>query len=168
MSCSFLCLLFIQTSVTDVLTAMGAIPSGFRPSTTAKLLREGIHVIYINKQKRQLYIDLFYCCRIRTRHLLLAFVLYFLHMQQMNGCEPQPQVPHFSLGDTGFFWCWQIRSCGASWCFDNLFCSYAVISPVAASNNKTSIITILQLGEEIRNLFCVMFPQSTDMHPIYS
>ena len=35
-------LLFMQTSVTDVLTAMGAIPSGFRPSTTAKLLREGM------------------------------------------------------------------------------------------------------------------------------
>ncbi|XP_071962380.1 nephrocystin-1-like isoform X2 [Antedon mediterranea] len=29
-----------ETSATDVLSAMGAIPSGFRPSTTAKLLRE--------------------------------------------------------------------------------------------------------------------------------
>ncbi|XP_022083112.1 nephrocystin-1-like isoform X2 [Acanthaster planci] len=34
-----------ETSVTDVLTAMGAIPSGFRPSTTARLLKEDQYML---------------------------------------------------------------------------------------------------------------------------
>lgn len=35
------CVLYLQIDATDVLSAMGAIPPGFRPSTLSKLLEEG-------------------------------------------------------------------------------------------------------------------------------
>ena len=35
--------LFQKTSVTDVLKAMGAMPSGFRKPTLGNLLKEGLH-----------------------------------------------------------------------------------------------------------------------------
>ena len=39
--CVYLIILKIQTSVTDILHAMGAVPSGFRESTLAKLASQG-------------------------------------------------------------------------------------------------------------------------------
>ena len=39
----FVCVFVLQIDTTDVLSAMGAIPSGFRPSTLNKLLVEEGH-----------------------------------------------------------------------------------------------------------------------------
>uniref|UniRef100_A0A673KMK4 Nephrocystin-1-like n=1 Tax=Sinocyclocheilus rhinocerous TaxID=307959 RepID=A0A673KMK4_9TELE len=44
------CVLFLQIDATDVLSAMGAIPPGFRPSTLSRLLEEGHYLsLYFSK-----------------------------------------------------------------------------------------------------------------------
>lgn len=49
--CVSVCVCVKQIDATDVLSAMGAIPSGFRPSTLNKLLVEGHYTHTVKEQQ---------------------------------------------------------------------------------------------------------------------
>ena len=57
-----------QTSLADVLSALGAIPAGFRDSTLAKLLKDS-RMLYVD-----IYIILLFCVKIHVHVYIAWFV----------------------------------------------------------------------------------------------